>query len=65
MDFSERRELLRLLVDEVVFYDGEHTIKKIIPVVPLHPASRRLGCGAGIASQSLAARENPHYNSPP
>jgi len=32
MDFSQRRELLRLLVDEVVYDDGQVTIKTIIPL---------------------------------
>jgi len=32
MSFDERRELLRLLVDEVVYDDGQVTIKTIIPI---------------------------------
>lgn len=32
MNFDERRELLRLLVDEVVYDDGQITIKTIIPL---------------------------------
>lgn len=43
MDFSERRVLLRPLVDNVVYNEGELAINAMIPVVPLHPASRRLG----------------------
>jgi len=39
MSFDERRELLRLLVDEVVYHDGQVAIKTIIPVGDgqLHP----------------------------
>ena len=50
MDFSQRRDLLRLLVDEVVYAEGRVTIKTIIPVEErrLHPASQRV-CGAGPA----------------
>ena len=40
MVFSERRELLRLLVDEVVYDQSEVLIKTIIPLEPLHPAPR-------------------------
>ena len=40
MEFSERRELLRLLVEEVVYDQSEVTIKTIIPLEPLHPAPR-------------------------
>ena len=40
MEFSERRELLRLLVDEVVYDQSEVLIKTIIPLEPLHPAPR-------------------------
>ncbi len=32
MDFQQRRELLRLLVDEVVYNEGQVTIKTIIPL---------------------------------
>ena len=32
MDFAERRELLRLLVDEVVYEDGDMSIRSILPV---------------------------------
>ena len=41
MDFEQRRELLRLLVDEVFYDDGHVTIKTIIPLVErrLHPIS--------------------------
>ncbi len=44
MGFDERRELLRLLVDEVVYEDGEVTIKTILPVdgVRLHPEDQRV-----------------------
>ena len=43
MDFAERRELLRLLVDEVIYNDGKVTIKTIIPLAKdrLHPISQR------------------------
>ena len=43
MGFDERRELLRLLVDEVVYEDGEVTIKTILPVdeVRLHPEDQK------------------------
>jgi len=42
MDFSQRRELLRLLVDEVVYDDGQLTIKTIIPLGEhrLHPIAQ-------------------------
>ncbi|MFA4836150.1 MAG: recombinase zinc beta ribbon domain-containing protein [Dehalococcoidia bacterium] len=47
MDFNERRELLRLLVDEIIYHDdGRVIIKTIIPLngnVELHPE----GQGAG------------------
>jgi site-specific DNA recombinase len=33
MDFEQRRELLRLIVDEVLYDDGHVTIKTIIPLV--------------------------------
>ena len=44
MSFDERRELLRLLVDEVVYDDGQVTIKTIIPIGDgqLHPISQGL-----------------------
>ncbi|MDP3063844.1 MAG: recombinase family protein [Chloroflexota bacterium] len=32
MDFQQRRELLRLLVDEIIYDDGRVTIKTIIPL---------------------------------
>jgi site-specific DNA recombinase len=47
MDFNQRRELLRLLVDEVVYDEGNVTIKTIIPLdeVQLHPEAQGLaGC---------------------
>jgi site-specific DNA recombinase len=46
MNFDERRELLRLLVDEVVYDDGQVTIKTIIPLGngQLYPVSQRT-CG--------------------
>jgi hypothetical protein len=39
MDFKQRRELLRLLVDEIIYDDGQIAIKTIIPLVDcqLHP----------------------------
>lgn len=39
MDFQQRRELLRLLVDEVIYDNGKVTIKVIIPLNErrLHP----------------------------
>lgn len=40
MDFTQRREFLRLLVDEVVYYDGKVTIKTIIPSAVLFPPMR-------------------------
>ena len=42
MGFDERRELLRLLVDEIVYDDdkGRLTIKTILPLGQLHPAPR-------------------------
>ncbi|MBI4234319.1 MAG: hypothetical protein HY686_07760 [Chloroflexi bacterium] len=48
MDFAQRRELLRLLVDEVVYADGQVTIKTIIPVEErrLRPIPQRVR-GAG------------------
>ncbi len=43
MSFNERRELLRLLVDEIVYDDGHVTIKTIIPLGngQLYPVSQR------------------------
>ena len=43
MEFAERRELLRLLVDEVVFDDGRLTIRTILPLEQLHPIPGRVG----------------------
>ena len=41
MGFEERRELLRPLIDEIVYDDGGGmTIKTILPLGRLHPASR-------------------------
>jgi len=41
MGFEDRRELLRLLIDEIVYDDGGGmTIKTILPLGRLHPASR-------------------------
>ena len=39
MDFKQRRELLRLLVDDIIYDDGQIAIKTIIPLVDrqLHP----------------------------
>ena len=37
MGFSERRELLRLLVEQVVYEDGQVTIRTILPLEQLHP----------------------------
>ena len=45
MGFQERRELLRLVVDEIVYDDGDLTINTIIPTVPLHPVPRELEWG--------------------
>ena len=42
LDFNGRRELLRLLVDEVVYDDGQLPIKTILPLRQLHPTSRGL-----------------------
>ena len=42
LDFDGRRELLRLLVDEVVYDDGQLSIKTILPLGRLHPTSRGL-----------------------
>ncbi|MBI4334808.1 MAG: recombinase family protein [Chloroflexi bacterium] len=44
MSFSERQELLRMLVDGIVYDDGRLTIKTIIPLdkQQLHPACRGL-----------------------
>jgi hypothetical protein len=39
LDFGGRRELLRLLVDEVVYDDGQLSIKRILPLRQLHPTS--------------------------
>jgi hypothetical protein len=48
MSFDERRELLRLLVDEVVYDEGQVTIKTIIPIGDgqLRPIPQRIR-GAG------------------
>jgi site-specific DNA recombinase len=45
MSFDQRRELLRLLVDEVVYDEGQVTIKTIIPLSDgqLRPMSQRTG----------------------
>lgn len=45
MSFVERRELLRLLVDGIIYDNGSVTIKTIIPLDDrkLHPASREVG----------------------
>jgi hypothetical protein len=55
MDFAQRRELLRLLVDEVVWHrDDRVVIKTIIPLeeVQLHPQAEGVhGGGEGEASQ--------------
>ena len=37
MGFSERRELLRLLVEQVVYEDGQVTTRTILPLEQLHP----------------------------
>ena len=37
MDFNGRREMLRLLVDEVVYDEGLLTIKTVLPLEQLHP----------------------------
>ncbi|MDP6782773.1 MAG: hypothetical protein QGG56_04260 [Dehalococcoidia bacterium] len=42
MGFTERRELLRLLVDEVVYDNGQVTIRTIIPLEQLHPISLQI-----------------------
>lgn len=43
MGFGERQELLRLLVDEIIYDDpGELTIRTILPLVQLHPEPRGL-----------------------
>ena len=48
MGFEDRRELLRLLIDEIVYDDGGGmTIKTILPLGRLHPASREGGRGRG------------------
>ena len=48
MDFQQRRELLRLLVDEAIYDNGKVTIKTIIPLNErrLHPVPQ-WACGAG------------------
>ena len=38
MDFNERRELLRLLVDDVIYDAGLLTIKTVLPLDQLQPA---------------------------
>jgi len=50
MDFPQRQELLRLLIDEVIYDDGQLTIKTVFPLETasdetrqLHPVSQRLG----------------------
>ncbi len=44
MGFTERRELLRLLVDGIIYDNGEVSIKTIIPLEEhqLHPAAREV-----------------------
>ncbi len=52
MSFEERRELMRLLIDEIVYDDeGRMTIKTILPLGRLHPASRRLRGGNGVLAR--------------
>ena len=54
MGFEDRRELLRLLIDEIVYDDGGGmTIKTILPLGRLHPASRRLGWGRAFRLMEL------------
>lgn len=46
MDFNGRRELLRLLVEEVIYDKGLLTIKTVLPLEQLHPVSGRVREGA-------------------
>ncbi len=49
MSFEERRELMRLLIDEIVYDDeGTMTIRTILPLGRLQPASRRLRGGPNL-----------------
>ncbi len=41
MDFDDRRELLRLLVDEVIYDAGLLTIKTVLPLEQLQPVPGR------------------------
>ena len=41
MDFDERRELLRLLVDEVIYDAGLLIIKTVLPLEQLQPVPGR------------------------
>ena len=52
MDFTECRELLRLLVDEVAYDDGDVTIRTIIPIEQLHPIPRRVRVPGGSTAAS-------------
>ncbi len=48
MGFEDRRELLRLLIDEIVYDDGgSMIIKTILPLGRLHPATREGDGGRG------------------
>ena len=48
MGFEERRELLRLLIDEIVYDDGgSMIIKTILPLGRLHPAPQEGDLGRG------------------
>lgn len=50
MDFNERRELLRLLVEEVVYDAGDITVRTIIPLDRLHPVGQGLREGDRVAA---------------
>ena len=41
MDFNDRRELLCLLVDEVIYDSGLLTIKTVLPLEQLQPVPGR------------------------
>ena len=66
---GQARELLRLLIDEIVYDDvGRMTIKTILPLGRLHPASRegervsRGGGGGGVRSDVMPNTSGRFWN---
>ena len=68
MDFHQRRELLRLLVEEVVYEDGKATIRTILPLEPprLYPVPQGVrGRGTHSHPNPLPSRERGFWAKPP